>query len=106
MSPIPAGFGQIAKGVMHPVPVIANGGLHDPARAARVLEEGHADLVALGRAAIANPDWPKRLSQGAPFVAFDPGILHPAASLENAASWRAARVGGPIGNGENAQVSS
>ncbi|WP_394833464.1 NADH:flavin oxidoreductase [Pendulispora rubella] len=72
------------------LPVIANGSLHDGARAARALEDGHADILALGRAAIANPDWPSRLAQGRPFETFDPAILHPAASLENAASWRAA----------------
>jgi len=44
------------------LPVIANGGLHDPALAERILEEGHGDLVALGTGALANPDWPRRLA--------------------------------------------
>ena len=79
---------QLARQVTK-LPVIANGSLHDAPRAARALADGHADIVALGRGALANPDWPARLAKGAPFEAFDPAILHPAASLENAASWRA-----------------
>ncbi|WP_394843929.1 NADH:flavin oxidoreductase [Pendulispora brunnea] len=82
---------QLARETTH-LPVIANGSLHDGTRAARALEDGHADILALGRAAIANPDWPARLAQGRPFDTFDPAILHPAASLENAASWRAAQL--------------
>ncbi len=85
-------YGQIAKRA-HGLPVIANGGLDDPARAARVLEQGHGDLVALGRAAIANPDWPRRLARGAGFLAFDPEVLHPTADLENETAWRQAHGG-------------
>jgi len=82
---------QLARQVTG-LPVIANGNLHDPSSAARALEDGHADILALGRAALANPDWPTRLAQGRPFEPFDHAILHPAASLENAASWRAAQL--------------
>ncbi|MFG0273715.1 MAG: NADH:flavin oxidoreductase, partial [Phycisphaerales bacterium] len=35
------------------LPVIANGGLHDISLAERVIRDGHADFVALGRAALA-----------------------------------------------------
>lgn len=45
-------------------PVIANGGLQEVAIAKRVLEEGHADLIALAKGALANPDWPQRVSRG------------------------------------------
>ncbi|WP_457583554.1 NADH:flavin oxidoreductase [Ensifer canadensis] len=38
--------------------VIANGGLHDIARAEQVLQAG-ADMIALGRGALANPNWPR-----------------------------------------------
>jgi 2,4-dienoyl-CoA reductase-like NADH-dependent reductase (Old Yellow Enzyme family) len=41
------------------VPIIAAGGVWTPAEAAHVCALG-ADMVALGRAAIANPDWPQR----------------------------------------------
>ncbi|WP_146649579.1 NADH:flavin oxidoreductase [Labilithrix luteola] len=69
-------------------PVIANGGLAEPSRLARLFREEQADLVALGRAALANPDWPLRLARGADFERFDRAMLHPFASLENAEQWR------------------
>jgi len=43
------------------VPVIAVGRLDDPDLAARVVADGHADLVLLGRALIAEPDWPRKV---------------------------------------------
>ncbi|WP_312362484.1 NADH:flavin oxidoreductase [Ensifer sp.] len=38
--------------------VIANGGLHDIIRAEQVLDAG-ANMIALGRGALTNPDWPR-----------------------------------------------
>jgi len=87
-----ASLPQIVREVAN-VPVIANGGLHDGAHGARVLTEGHADVIALGRAAVANPDWPTRLARGASFEPFDHAILQPTASLANAALWRKTRAG-------------
>ena len=46
------------------VPVIAVGRLHDPALAERVLAEGQADMVALGRQLIADPEWPRKVRAG------------------------------------------
>jgi len=46
------------------IPVIAVGRLGTPEVAARVLEEGQADLVAVGRAFLADPHWPCKLVQG------------------------------------------
>jgi 2,4-dienoyl-CoA reductase (NADPH2) len=46
------------------VPVMAVGRLDDPALAARVVEEGSADLVILGRGLIADPDWPRKVEEG------------------------------------------
>ncbi|GAA2793391.1 NADH:flavin oxidoreductase [Saccharopolyspora taberi] len=62
-------------------PVIANGGMHDPARAESVLTGGHADLVALARGALANPDWPRRLAEHRPPAEFDPATLKPDVTL-------------------------
>lgn len=47
------------------VPVIAVGRLHDPALAERVLAEGRADFVAMGRPLLADPDLPAKLAAGA-----------------------------------------
>ncbi len=75
------------------LPVIANGGMHDLARAAQVLSDGHADLLSVGRGALANPDLPRRLHQGRPLAEFDHTMLQPMATLGNAALWRqAARI--------------
>ncbi|SFB44358.1 2,4-dienoyl-CoA reductase [Amycolatopsis marina] len=70
------------------LPVIANGGMHQVEQAARVLDEGHADLLALGRAALADPELPLRLAEGAAPFPFDPGMLHPKATLDNTRRWR------------------
>jgi len=46
------------------VPVIAVGGMEDPDAAEAVLQEGKADLVAIGRGLIADPFWPQEVEQG------------------------------------------
>lgn len=46
------------------VPVIAVGRLHDPALAERVLAEGRADFVAMGRPLLADPELPNKLRSG------------------------------------------
>lgn len=48
------------------VPVIAVGRIHDPALAERVLAEGRADFVAMGRPMLADPDLANKLAAGAP----------------------------------------
>jgi 2,4-dienoyl-CoA reductase-like NADH-dependent reductase (Old Yellow Enzyme family) len=70
------------------VPVIANGGMHDPGLAARLLGEGHCDLVSLGHGAVADPDWPRRLAAGEPPQEFEAGMLEPEVTVENTARWR------------------
>ncbi len=66
------------------VPVLANGSLHDPTRAASLLDGGEADMVSLGRGALTHPDWPARVRAGMPLDPFDGGILSPIADLANA----------------------
>jgi len=46
------------------VPVIAVGRLHDPALVERLLGENQADMVALGRQLIADPEWPRKVREG------------------------------------------
>ncbi|MCS0633113.1 NADH:flavin oxidoreductase [Telluria mixta] len=69
-------------------PVLANGSLHDPARAMGMVERGEADVVSLGRGALAQADWPRRVRTGVPLASFDPAILSPLADLANADRWR------------------
>lgn len=70
------------------LPVIANGGMHDSARAAQLLDDGHADLLSLARGALANPDLPRRLADGRALDRFDHEMLQPMATLDNARAWR------------------
>ncbi|SNT34503.1 2,4-dienoyl-CoA reductase [Streptosporangium subroseum] len=72
------------------LPVIANGGMHEPAQAAQVLADGHADVLSVGRWALANPDLPRRLAEGAALEDFDHMMVQPMATLDNTRRWRAA----------------
>jgi len=46
------------------VPVIAVGVIREPWFAEKILQEGKADFIALGRALIADPQWPKKALMG------------------------------------------
>ncbi|MGE5551090.1 MAG: hypothetical protein ACM3ZC_11260 [Bacteroidota bacterium] len=46
------------------LPVIAVGGIRTGAEARRVLSRNHADLVAVGKAMLADPDWPAKALAG------------------------------------------
>jgi 2,4-dienoyl-CoA reductase-like NADH-dependent reductase (Old Yellow Enzyme family) len=46
------------------VPVIAVNELDRVERAAEVLREGRASLVAIGRGLIADPEWPNKVREG------------------------------------------
>jgi 2,4-dienoyl-CoA reductase-like NADH-dependent reductase (Old Yellow Enzyme family) len=61
--------------------IFANGGLHDVERAVGALGDG-ADVVAIGRGALANPDFPRRLSARDALNSFDPTILGPIANVK------------------------
>ncbi len=59
-------FAHLASGIKEVVnvPVIAVGRIIDPSMAERILETGQADLVAMGRALIADPDLPHKAQSG------------------------------------------
>ncbi|MCY1520640.1 NADH oxidase [compost metagenome] len=76
-----------------PVPVLANGSLHDAMQADGVLARDEADFVSLGRGALTHPDWPARLRAGELLETFDRGLLAPIADLANAARHREERRG-------------
>jgi 2,4-dienoyl-CoA reductase-like NADH-dependent reductase (Old Yellow Enzyme family)/thioredoxin reductase len=54
----------IKKEVSIPVGIV--GRIHTPEVAEQLLEEGKADLIAVGRGLIADPDWPKKAQEGRP----------------------------------------
>ena len=73
------------------LPLIANGGLDLPEVAGAVVAGGAADVVALGKPALANPDWPRRARAGELLAEFEFGMLLPLATLDYAEAWRAGR---------------
>lgn len=46
------------------LPVIAVGRINDPGLAEKILQEGKADLVSMGRALIADPELPNKAKAG------------------------------------------
>ncbi len=54
--------GQVKQAVSIPVSTV--GRIIDPAMAERVLESGKADMVALGRPLLCDPDWPSKAAAG------------------------------------------
>ncbi|MBY4949293.1 NADH:flavin oxidoreductase [Cupriavidus respiraculi] len=77
----PSSLVEHARRAAPGLPIVANGGLHDTARALEVLRQG-ANLVALGRGALANPDFPGRLAAALQPRPFDPALLSPLGNLK------------------------
>jgi 2,4-dienoyl-CoA reductase-like NADH-dependent reductase (Old Yellow Enzyme family) len=65
------------------VTIIANGGMHTAERMTDVLTAG-ADILTIGRGALANPDLPKVIASKRNPKTFDSSILHPVASIKDA----------------------
>jgi 2,4-dienoyl-CoA reductase-like NADH-dependent reductase (Old Yellow Enzyme family) len=72
---------QLAKRYAPAAVIFANGGLHDVGQATAALDNG-ADIITIGRGALANPDMPTRLSNGRGLNDFDPVILGPIANIK------------------------
>ncbi|ASP34174.1 NADH:flavin oxidoreductase [Labrenzia sp. VG12] len=66
------------------LPVIANGGLGDPERAAKMLTDDSADLIAIGKPALAAPDWPRKVQEQHVPEAFSFDMFSPLADLKSA----------------------
>lgn len=65
------------------IPVIANGHLEDPESARKIIENGEADVVTLGKGALANHDWVNKVKNGEPLAEFKPGeVLRPNAKIK------------------------
>jgi len=64
---VPPGFNVLDASEVRKVtslPVIAVGRINDPYMIEGILREGSADLVALGRQSIADPEFPKKVAEG------------------------------------------
>jgi 2,4-dienoyl-CoA reductase-like NADH-dependent reductase (Old Yellow Enzyme family) len=66
------------------LPVIANGNLQVPEKAVKILEEGDADVITLGRGALANSDWGNKVKNGESLKEFEPEkVLSPNAKIKD-----------------------
>jgi 2,4-dienoyl-CoA reductase-like NADH-dependent reductase (Old Yellow Enzyme family) len=72
---------RLAKRYAPKAVILANGSLHNIERAVAALNDG-ADIIAVGRGALANPDLPRRLSDQSVLNDFDPAILGPIADVK------------------------
>ncbi|WP_242917440.1 NADH:flavin oxidoreductase [Pontibacter liquoris] len=54
------------------LPVVVNGNLNTPEQGEAMLESGEVDVVTLGKSALANQDWVKRVAEGKPLEEFAP----------------------------------
>ena len=54
---------QAIKKAVH-IPVIGVGKIRDPWFAEKVLQDGRADFIALGRTLISDPEWPRKAAEG------------------------------------------
>ncbi len=64
---VPRGvFAYLARGIKErvPIPVIASHRINDPAVARELLADGYCDMVAIGRALIADPLFPEKAREG------------------------------------------
>ncbi|GAB3526337.1 oxidoreductase [Arthrobacter monumenti] len=65
------------------VTIIANGSLDDPETAASLVDDGAADIVALGKAALANRNWPHRVRNNLDFDELDGALFAPVADIKD-----------------------
>jgi 2,4-dienoyl-CoA reductase-like NADH-dependent reductase (Old Yellow Enzyme family) len=70
------------------IPVIGNGSVTTGEQAQKLLDDGELDLVAVGKAALANHDWPLRVRDGDAMTEFDHNMFSPMATLTNELAWR------------------
>lgn len=65
------------------VPVIANGHLENPKKAKEIINNGEADLITLGKGALANRDWLHKVKNGEPLTSFaEEKILYPTVKIK------------------------
>lgn len=78
-----SGASLVALARMHApnAKIVANGNLHDPQKAELIVDQG-ADIVALGRGALSNPNWPQRVRAGEELAALDPALLQPLGDIK------------------------
>lgn len=70
------------------LPIIGNGKLHDPKLADELIAKSEADFVSIGKGALADPAWARKIAAGQQPIPFDPGMTSPLATVANTTAWR------------------
>ncbi|TKC02771.1 oxidoreductase [Pedobacter frigoris] len=65
------------------IPVIANGGFHNLDKVEIALKDSHADLIAIGKVALADPHWVVKTMNDLPLIPFHRDMLWPEATLRH-----------------------
>ncbi|MGG4408232.1 NADH:flavin oxidoreductase [Niallia taxi] len=66
------------------LPIIANGQLENIENAMNMLESGDADMIALGKGALADHDWVRKVENEVELSVFNPTeVLHPVADIKD-----------------------
>ncbi|MDM5224397.1 NADH:flavin oxidoreductase [Peribacillus sp. NJ11] len=66
------------------LPIVVNGQLENPERARHIIEKGEADVIALGKGALANHDWPKKVRNEESLEKFkSEEVLRPTAKIKD-----------------------
>ncbi|AFQ19763.1 NADH:flavin oxidoreductase [Bacillus thuringiensis] len=74
---------SLAKKYSH-LPIIANGQLEKVERATEIISNGDADIVTLGKGALANHDWVNKVAKNEDLSDFNPDeVLHPIANIKD-----------------------
>jgi 2,4-dienoyl-CoA reductase-like NADH-dependent reductase (Old Yellow Enzyme family) len=78
------------------LPVMANGKLDEPGDAEAAIAKNEGDFVAIGKSALADYNWPKKIAANGDRVPFNPGMVMPYATLDGyEAFWEANPTGVP-----------
>lgn len=77
----------LAKEILE-CPVMANGGLHDLALSRELLETGQTDLLSIGKYALSNPDFVRKVKHNIPLTPFRKTLLSPNPTLFTDAKYR------------------
>lgn len=65
------------------IPVIANGHLENPSKASNMVAQGEADVITLGKGALANHDWVHKVKNEEPLIEFNQEkVLRPDAKIK------------------------
>jgi 2,4-dienoyl-CoA reductase-like NADH-dependent reductase (Old Yellow Enzyme family) len=78
--------GQSSNGIakkLTGVPIIANGGLHNTLTATSLISSNQTDLISIGKAAIANPNWANLIAAGQPTIPFFSELIKPSLTLQH-----------------------